>query len=629
MRQFFRDSDRQLSIRWQASLACGLLAVVGCSPNVTVDSAAKSLETMHQAAIRKPAKPNESEAVTPVISELVNSESAKRMNGKEPELQAALTIHSAALVVEDADTSVYRKVIAVCPQAFRDALQPWVERRRREGLEVAVIDSEPTAEDLKRSLAQSDTSRCNYVLLVGDSQPSPNGEASNPEQYIPTIYRAADVTAAYQETPQIPGDFSYGDFDGDGIVQAAVGRLPVKTSMQLTSIVNRIIAYEDSTDFGRWRSRVDLVAGIGGFGKMIDGAIEMVAGGIITSSLPGFVHTRITHASPTSDFHPGVKEFTSTVLNNYEDGARFWVYAGHGWVNELDRVPSNQFGRPVLAMDDMPRLNRPHGSSPIALMLACYTGAFDVNEDCLAERMLLSDGGPIAVLAGSRVTMPYGNASAAMGLIHAVYHRHSERLGDAWREALVEMATPASDNAELRSRRMMVDGIASLLGGGARIDNERREHMQLYNWLGDPTLRLSTEQDVQIDDFPDAVLGRPVTISGTSPIAGKLTVEMHRRLGTPAMAADKAANAYAAANETMLTSVEQNVNAGPWSCELTSADLSRVATSSSTPIIIKVSVNGKSTHAAGSRTAWLRSPSKPATVNETPSKTSAQPPQTR
>lgn len=616
-----------------ASLLSGML-IMGCAPNVAVESdsqATKRLQRTASLARLNPAEP--APAVTDVQPPTSGSASDNGLPAVKSSIPAAElpAVRQTALNEQSSSHRDSGLVVAVCPAPFRAALEPWVQRRQREGLGVVVIESAPTGIDLKEAMQSLDTQRCEYVLLVGDSQLSPNGEPSDPQRFVPTLYRAADVTAAYQETAQLPGDFGYGDFDDDGIVQAAVGRLPVKTPSQLTSLIDRIIAYEDSTDFGRWRSRVDLVAGLGGFGPLIDGAIEMVAGGIITGSLPGSVRTRITHASPTSDFHPDVNDFTSTVLDNYNDGARFWVYAGHGWINELDRVPATQFGHPVLSLGDLPKLKRPHASSPIALMLACYTGAFDANEDCLAERMLLADEGPIAVLAGSRVTMPYGNASAAVGLIHAVYGRKSERLGDAWRDALQEMATPASDSPELRSRRMLIDGIASLVGGGSRIDDERREHMQLYNWLGDPTLRLSPDAEVQLDRVEDAVAGSALQVQGSSPVPGTLVVELHRRLGTTNIA-QPLASRYLAANETMLYRVEQEIKAGRWSCELTLSQLPDMQLSTTTPIVIKATVAGERGFASGSQTAWLRTATKPAqspAAVPATAATSAQQPETR
>ena len=584
-------------------VAIVLISCAGCvpAPNAAVE------RVQDRAAEQPPANDSNSVEHANLDHESRElKEKFKLQTAQEPEREAASIDLEQVLVV------------AVCPSMFREALEPWVQRRQREGLGVEVIESETTADELRKSLAKTDFPRCRYVVLIGDSQLTPHGEATDSNQYVPTVYRDADVTAAYQQAPQIPGDASYGIFDENEFVRAAVGRLPVKDPEQLTAMINRIFAYEDSTDFGPWRSRVDLVAGIGGFGPMIDGAIEMVAGGIITGSLPKFVQTRITHASPSSDFHPGIDNFTPTVLSNYEDGARFWVYAGHGWVNELDRVPLSQFGRPVLAMDDVPRLKRLPSSSTIALMLACYTGAFDLNEDCLSERMLLSDGGPIAVLAGSRVTMPYGNASAAMGLIHAVYYGRSDRLGDAWRETLIEMSKASVDDTELASRRMMVDGIASLLGGGARIDDERREHMQLYNLLGDPTLRLKRELEIKVDDVSDAIVGRPIFIKGESSLPGKLVVEVHRRLGTPSISKDASANGYQSANDTILGRIEKDIQSGRWECDVSIPDFLQTEMVATLPIVIKASVVGKSDFASGASSGWLRTIQEPGSVKITP-----------
>lgn len=625
MRQNVGSPPRAATITLTAGLYGLGLLILGCAPHVAIDASTEALKRLEkqesQPTMLAPLTSEEDEGLSSPKIEREQSthvakgdaeaapDDEKRNASETPETKQNAAPES-GLSSPANDPSQLRSVVAVCPTAYRDALAPWVVRRQREGLEVCIIESAATAEDLKASLRKNAPERCQYILLVGDSSYTPRGESVDSSSCVPTLYRAADVTAPYQQTPQLPGDFGFGDFDDDGLAEAAVGRLPVKSSEQLTAVINRIIAYEDSTNFGAWRSRVDLVAGIGGFGPMIDGAIEMVAGGIITGSLPGFVRTRITHASPTSDFHPGADRFTTTVLNNFRDGARFWVYAGHGWVNELDRVPPTQFGRPVLSTSDLPELQCDHGTSPIALMLACYTGAFDGNEDCLAEQMLLADQGPIAVLAGSRVTMPYGNASAAVGLIHAVYQRKADRLGDAWRDALREMATSTQNDPELRSRRMMIDGIASIMGGGSRIDDERREHMQLYNWFGDPTLRLGSDAEVTLESAMDAYAGKPLDIKGQSPVAGKLTVEVHRRLGSsiPAKNGLEAGGGskYMIANETMLCRMEHDIQAGQWTSTLEIPASSVANASSTTPIIIRATVVGESAYATGSQTGWLR-----------------------
>jgi len=501
-------------------------------------------------------------------------------------------------------------VIAVCPAELQPSMTGWLARRRDEGLVVRVIPPDVTAEVTRKRIADAAViGKTRYVILIGDPRLAVDGRPADLRYYVPAIYRRADATAAYQSTSHLPGDYLYGDFNDDSTVNAAVGRLPVGSAAQAIEIFQRIADYEESRDFGRWRSRVDLVAGLGGFGPLIDGAIETVASGMITGSLPGSVRTRVTHAGPESLFCPGPGCFTDTVLANYCDGARFWVYAGHGHVRELDRVPATRYGRPVLASGDVENLRRAASAAPIALLLACYTGAYDSTEDCLAKEMFLTSGGPIAVLAGSRVTMPYGNAATAMGLIHSVYHRRPERLGDAWLETLSEMATPSNAEPGLQSRRMVIDGLATMLGGG-RIDDERREHMQLYNWLGDPTLRLGHPQELAIDDPGRLANGQSVVITGTAPMSGTLTIELHRRLGTVPMKkptknlatiADPLLARYRSANDTAISVTEVWVGeAGPWKAELA------IPADASGPMRLVVDLESPSGFASGVQNVWIR-----------------------
>jgi len=502
-------------------------------------------------------------------------------------------------------------VIAVCPPALQSSLSGWLARRSGEGLVVKVVAPHTSATETRQRIAAAAVvGKTRYVVLIGDPQLDASGNPADLNVYLPTIYQPANATAAYQATSHLPGDYLYGDFNDDSVVDAAVGRLPVRTSQQALELFQRIADYEDSRDFGRWRSRVDLVAGLGGFGPLIDGAIETVASGMITGSLPGSVRTRVTHAGPESLFCPGPLCFTDTVLANYSDGARFWVYAGHGHVSQLDRVPATRSGRPVLAVEDVTHLRRPANSAPIALLLACYTGAYDASEDCLAKEMLLAQGGPIAVLAGSRVTMPYGNAAAAMGLIHSVYHRHPERLGDAWLQTLAEMATPSATDPALQSRRGLIDGLATMLGGG-RIDEERREHMQLYNWMGDPTLRLAHPQEIQINPLPQFVAGQAVTISGSVPTAGAMTIELHRRLGTVPSSKAKLAGLqqtpddliarYRLANDTSVATRQVLLSSpGDWSTDL------QVPPGTSGPMRLVIDVEGPEGFASGTQSVWIR-----------------------
>ena len=93
-----------------------------------------------------------------------------------------------------------------------------------------------------------------------------------------------------------------------------------------------------------------------------------------------------------------------------------WIYLGHGQPQALDQlhVPEARF--PILTADDANRVECRAGA-PIALLFSCYSAAFDGPKDCLAEELIRSKGGPVAVLGGSRTTMPYAMATLAEAMM--------------------------------------------------------------------------------------------------------------------------------------------------------------------------------------------------------------------
>ncbi len=456
---------------------------------------------------------------------------------------ALMGISLAASTLARSTPAHSEEILAVCPAPYRDALQVWIDHRQNEGLSVKVIDSSTSVQQTAKDIRESADETTRYVLLVGDAPTI--GSQCDPTCEIPTTYWATTVTAQYGSTPTLSSDMPLGDFDSDGRPEAVVGRMPVRDSKTLEKLIARIVAYELDPDFGLWRGDVQLVGGIGGFGGFIDTAIESVTRTIVTSVLPAETRTNVAYASPQHLFYPKTLPFTDSVLKNYSRGARFWVYAGHGQVTHLDRVPATRQGRPVLDYESVAKMQCPTSRSPIALMLACYTGAIDAPEDCIAERMLLCDGGPIAVFAGSRVTMPYGNATAAIGLIDGVYHRKVARLGDAWLQTLVAMNEESSNDQS--TSRIMVDSLAKLISpAGTNLVDERREHIRLYNLLGDPTLQLNPPREVAIRTEPGYDLQAPVTIDLTSPIDGELTLSIDRPLGASETPVDDPNNTHVA-----------------------------------------------------------------------------------
>ena len=161
---------------------------------------------------------------------------------------------------------------------------------------------------------------------------------------------------------------------------------------------------------------------------------------------------------------------------------------------------------------------------PIAVLMACYTGAFDQPHDCLAEHLLRAPRGPVAVICGSRVTMPYAMSLLGTALMDGCFQRRIDRLGDVLLYAKQRLAAAASDEDW---RRKTLDALALAFHADKNaLHGERSEHQLIFHLLGDPTLKLRHPEEVQLDCASAIESGQTLQIHGTASVAGKCLVEL-------------------------------------------------------------------------------------------------------
>ncbi|MDV6029644.1 MAG: peptidase C25 [Phycisphaera sp. RhM] len=485
--------------------------------------------------------------------------------------------------------------LVVCPSDFREPLEEWIDYRRTQGIHVRVIDSESTASGLLSAIRQNAIGSDRFLLLVGDAPVI--GSAADTRKQVPMHYVATTVSAKFGSTPTMATDYPYSDIDSDGRADVSVGRLPVDSADQLSDMIRRIKAYESSRNFSLWRERVQLVGGVGGFGMLADSAIESVTRMMVTASLPVAVRTSVTYGSPGHLFYPR-KRFTESVTERYTQGCRFWVYAGHGMVDRLDSVPSGPTGIPVLDGNSIGNLKCDPANAPIAVLLCCFTGAIDAGVDSFAEQLLLHQCGPIAVIAGNRVTMPYGNASLTLGLIDSIYGQGAEglppadRLGSAWLAAIRRMESE-DESTEKGPLRTMVDAVATLVSpAGTKLADERSEHAALYGLLGDPLLKLHPPAAVEVETATGFDFGAPIEVTVTSPIDGECVVMLDHPLGETRKT--RPGQPKPDPNEITLARVAEPISAGqPKTFSI------RLEEQRAGLIAIRVHVAGRETWAAG------------------------------
>ena len=397
-----------------------------------------------------------------------------------------LLVFCAAFVGADECVAVEADTLVVCPTEFRPALKEWEAFRAAQGHTIRVVAPPATSKQLQevvRGVARS--GELKYLLLIGDVPGARALASSSARTTIPTNYLAAKVNVRFGSTLQIASDIPYADIDGDNVPDLAVGRIPADTPAELATVVRKSLRYEQLTDHGTWERRLNIASGKGGFGPVTDAIIEAAARQVITQNVPAEYETR--HIFPQAAVKGTVRaSFAVQAQQQLSEGSLAWVYLGHGQPTELDRVPTATGSESILSVGDVPKL-RCSGHSPLAVLVACYTGAMDASRDCLAEELLVAEEGPVAVIAATRVSMPYGNTVLGCELLRACFRDRPLHLGDTLRLAEQRTLAPRADDNLRASLDSMAAGISP---APVDLEAERREHVLMYHLLGDPLLHL-------------------------------------------------------------------------------------------------------------------------------------------
>jgi hypothetical protein len=392
--------------------------------------------------------------------------------------------------------------LVVCPVEFRPALVEWEDARREQGHEFTIIEPPATAERLRAAIREeSKSGRLKYVVLIGDvpgrgtdyrrtaaiHAAGPGAaRAANARTTIPTNYVRAKVNVRWGSDAHIASDIPYADVDEDGAPDLAIGRIPADSPAEVAAILRKSIDYERQCDDSSWERRVNIASGKGGFGAVTDALVEAAARQVIQQNVPACYETQ--HIFPGSMDASGrtPTSFAACAREQLSAGSLAWVYMGHGRATELDRVRTPTGSESILSIGDVPKL-RCGGHSPLAVLVACSTGEMDAPRDCLAEELLKAEEGPVAVIAATRITMPYGNTVLGCEMLRACFRDRPEHLGDVLRLAGRRTLTPATDDY----LRTSLDSLATGLSPQpADLEGERREHVLMYHLYGDPLLHL-------------------------------------------------------------------------------------------------------------------------------------------
>jgi len=420
-------------------------------------------------------------------------------------MQTRIAASFALLVL--ATSALAQDVLVVAPKEFDASLAVWKRHREKQGLAVAVREPGSDVGATVRDAYEKSGKKLRFVVLVGDVENVPCAIATR---------QAHGPIDGVEPDPDIATDATYADVDGDGVPDLSLGRIPADTVGEAAAYFDRVIAYETDTDFGEWRRKLNVVAGAGGFGPMVDMALEKLSNDLLSRVTPA-VDVTMTYANPFSPYCPPPAEFADYTVRRWNEGALVVAYVGHGSSRNVDTCRVGKDAYPILGMDQVKLVEAQHGA-PISIFVACSTGHIDGARDCLAEEMVKRPKGPIAVIASSRVSSPYSNGVVAKEMLDALYVGDAPTVG----EMLTQMKKRILDATPGDAMREQLEKLAAAMyeKDAAKRRLDRADHLLLYNLLGDPCIRIARPAPTKVEAPATVAPGTTLHVTGHADFDG-------------------------------------------------------------------------------------------------------------
>ena len=417
---------------------------------------------------------------------------------------SALADDDDSAVTDDDDSAAEDEVryVVLAPDSLAGPAQAFADYRAGRGLPSRVIlrsGLEATsAEELQAAVldrlagvaALLPPEEPPLLLILGDA-PGPDDDPDDPE-LIPALPCTSSLGACYT-------DNRYGDLDGDNVPDVAIGRVPARTVEQATAYLDKVRDFEEGYRTGLWNRRLVVYAGPSGFGDLYD----QLAESMVFESLGRVGHSFDLVAAwdnPQSAYY--YVPFEDKVVELFDEGALAAFYIGHGAAATTDGLSAEQLE--VMSCDDR---------RPFVFLFACHSGQFAGASDSLGERILWSEGGPIAAFAGVGVTHPYANAVMPYEAHRALTDHRPATLGEVTLRTKRQLIHNDDEIRELARSFAEFLGVLPEEFPGIEL-----EHQDQYNLLGDPGLAMSyPRSEIQFDPVQGGVHDGSLVVAGSAP----------------------------------------------------------------------------------------------------------------
>jgi uncharacterized repeat protein (TIGR01451 family) len=289
-----------------------------------------------------------------------------------------------------AATKSWSDLLIISNNAFASAAATLKPVRAAQGISSTIVDVDDIYDEFNFGIRSPDAIKSflltaskaktapKYVMLVGDASIDPRNYLElGAFDFMPTKI----VTTSLLKTAS---DDWFTDFNGDGIADVPVGRIPVRTSAEATVVFGKLTSR--GTPSGSWASSAMFVNDRPGdydFGA-VTSSLKSLLPGTMTSTSVDYAQT----ASPGS-----------ATISGFNSGALVVDYVGHA---SVEMWGENAFlSNDALALTNGSKL-------PFVVSMNCLNGYFhDLYTTSMAEALLKApNGGAIAVWASSTLTQP-------------------------------------------------------------------------------------------------------------------------------------------------------------------------------------------------------------------------------
>lgn len=345
--------------------------------------------------------------------------------------------------------------LVITPDALNGESQRLAGLRAAQGLSTMIVDLDDVMDlfndgiysplAIRSFLAYATASwptRPRYVALAGKGTYDYRNLLGLSSNLLPPLLVTTDDGLA-------PADAQFADFDGNGVPELAVGRIPAVTAEEMRGYVDKLAAYESGAG-GSWTDKALFVAddpdGAGNFPETSDSLVGTLGSGLDLSRL------YLPVGQTSAQFQASRLELRDALAG----GQVLLNYVGHGG---LDRLES----RGLLLTSDVPQLgNAP--KLPVMTALTCLISQFAYPQiSSLGEELVLQRDGGTAAL--------YGPTWLSL----------NSRAGDLGRYLLPQLS--ATGGGRLGDR--VLRGLAGYAAAGGD-----RETLRVYTLLGDPALAI-------------------------------------------------------------------------------------------------------------------------------------------